>query len=178
MKKPVLISCLHLFIINRIRSIRLELGLSQREVSRILYPDSDSNLLGRIESNLTTHKYTDENLNKLAKAFTLIAKQGQLNKKYTINDFYPPEPLEEKLVAKTIIEIPESLGQTGTLNLLLEKNDSFFMEWHSIKEITDYCNLFAKKNWETTDFTSIVDRAEKANKLIRKSEDEALFKKA
>jgi len=177
MRKPVLISLLHLYIINTIKKIRLELGLTQREVSKIFYPESDNNLLGSIESNFRTEKYTDENLNKLTKAFTEISKSLQLDKEYTLYDFYPPEPLEEKMVEKNVIEIPEKLGQTGILNLLLENNDPFFSTWHSIKEITDYCNQFANKNWKTTNFTSVIDRAEKAKRLCRKSDEEALFKK-
>src|SRR5699024_8013796 len=75
MKKPIYIPQLHLCIINRVRRIRLELGLSQRDVSRILYPESSSNLLGGIEGTARTDMYTDENLNKLANAFTELAQQ-------------------------------------------------------------------------------------------------------
>src|SRR5690606_3443997 len=117
--KPVLISALALYIINRVRAIRFDLGYTQREVSRILHPYSDNNLLGSIESNFRTHAYTDANLNKLAIAFTDRAKALGLDKVYTLNDFYPPEPLEEKLISKEVDELPKELKQTGVLHLLL-----------------------------------------------------------
>lgn len=174
MKSPVLISQLHLYIINTVRRIRLELGLSQRDISRILYPDTDNNLLGSIESNFRNEKYTDENLNKLAKEFSKI----DANKDYTIYDFYPAKPLEEILVRKLIIDIPINVQPTGTLNLLLEKDLSFFNEWHSVKEITFYCNEFMGSDWKTNDFTSVIARAVISKKLIRSGENESLFKKA
>lgn len=174
MKDPVLISQLHLYVINIIRKIRLELGLSQRDVSRILFPDSDNNLLGSIESNFRKEKYTDEGLHKLAKGFSII----DTNKVYTILDFYPESPLPEVLVSKFVIEIPDNISPTGTLNLLLEKKDTFFAESHTVKEITNYCNEFMKREWKTTDFTSVVARAEATEKLIRSGENDPKYKKA
>ncbi|WP_236979876.1 helix-turn-helix domain-containing protein [Membranihabitans maritimus] len=177
MKEIIQIPQLHLYIINRVRYIRLELGLSQRDVSRILYPESSSNLLGGIEGSARPNSYTDENLNKLAKAFTEISKQQGNYMEYTMKDFYPPEPLPEKMVKKEVIEIPEYLGPTGILNVLLEKGDAFFNDWHSVKEITEYCNRYAIQNWRTSHFTAIIARAEERKKLIRLSENEALYKK-
>src|SRR5699024_8966828 len=119
---------------------RLELGLSQRDVSRILYPESSSNLLGGIEGTARTDMYTDENLNKLANAFTELAQQQGNPKEFTLMDFYPPEPIPEVMVKKEIIEIPKVQGPTAVLNTILVSEDDFFDEWRSVKEITEYCN--------------------------------------
>lgn len=178
MKEPVLISALALYIINRIRQIRIELGLSQRDVSRILYPDSDNNLLGIIESNSRTNGFTDENLNKLARAFSKRSKALGLDNIYTVQDFYPPIPIEELLVPKDVIEVPKELKQTGTLHLLLiEKKDRFFNEWHSVSDIAAFCGKHADKVWTNNDFTAIVKVAVDDGKLVRKSDEEALFKR-
>lgn len=174
MKNPALISQLHLYIINAIRRIRLELGLTQRDISRILSPEADNNLLGSIESNFRNEKYTDENLNKLAKAFSKI----NADKDYTIYDFYPKEALSEILVEKLVIDIPKNLGPTGSLILLLEKKDTFFDNWHNAKEITNYCNSCMTTDWKATDFTSVIARAVESGKLIRSSENYPKYKKA
>ena len=178
MKEPVQISSLHLFIINIIRQIRLDLGITQLEISRILHPDSSSNALGGIESNFRPDKYTDENLNKIAKAFTDKSFALGLNTTYTIYDFYPKEAIEEKMVTKNVIETPKELKQTGVLHLLLiERKEKFFDNWHTVSEIAAFCGNHANKTWTNNDFTAIVKIVVDDNKLIRKSEEEALFKR-
>lgn len=177
MKKDTYIPQLHLYIINKVRSIRLELGLSQRDVSRILYPESSSNLLGGIEGTARTDMYTDENLNKLANAFTELAQQQGNPKEFTLMDFYPPEPIPEVMVKKEIIEIPKVQGPTAVLNTILVSEDDFFDEWRSVKEITEYCNQIVNGNWTTTDFTSTIARAEEKGLLIRLNDAEALYKR-
>lgn len=190
MKKAVHISILSLYIINAVRKARLELGLSQRDVSRILYPESSTNLIGGIESDQQPDKYNDDHLNKIAKAFTKIARELQseldsvpetsakIKTEYTIFNFYPPEPLPEGEQIKTIEKIPKELRATGTLNLLLEQNDPFILQWRSVREITDHCNSLIDKNWKSTDFTAVLDRAEKKGKLIKSEEDGTRYRKA
>jgi hypothetical protein len=70
------------------------------------------------------------------------------------------------------------LGATGTLNHLIEIGDPFFLEWHSVREITDHCNKSMQKEWKTTDFTSILTRALASGKLVRFGENEPKFRKA
>lgn len=176
----VKISSIALYIINRIRVIRVNLGISTRDVQKILDLDPDGSILGAIESNKNPAKYHDEHLNKLARAFTDKSHKLGYNITYTLNDFYPPTNFEEKMVEKIIIKIEaKELGQTGTLQLLVvEENDSFFDGWHSAKEIAEYCGNKADKKWEAKDFTAIIEQAVKKGILIRKSENEALFKRA
>jgi len=179
MKKIAIISSIHLYIINIIKKIRIEFGLSFKDIADILEIDSINNPLGAIEGKSSTARYTDVQLNKLARSFTKICVWEGIDKVYTLNDFYPPVDFEEKMVEKVIVKIdPTELGQTGTLYLLLvEESDAFFDDWHTSKEIAQYCGSKAEKNWEAKDFTAIIDQAVKKGILIRKSEKEALFKR-
>lgn len=83
------------------------------------------------------------------------------------------------MVEKIVIKIqPTELKQTGVLYLLLvEEKDSFFDEWHSAKEIAHHCGSKAEKNWEAKDFTAIIDLAVRKGTILRKSDNEALFKR-
>jgi len=179
MKKVILISSISLYIINIIRKIRTHLGINTRDIQKILGLDPDGNILGAIESNSNSARYHDQHLNKLALAFTTKSFELGYKVTYTLNDFYPPIDFEERMVEKIIVKIdPKELGQTGTLYLLLvEESDTFFDGWHTSKEIAQYCGSKAEKNWEAKDFTSIIDQAIKKEILIRKSEEEALFKR-
>ena len=179
MKKIVIISSIHLYIINVIKKIRIELGLSFKEIADILEIDAINNPLGAIEGKSSTARYTDIQLNKLARSFTKISASKGIDKIYTLSDFYPPTDFEERMVEKIIVKIdPTELGQTGTLHLLLlEESDTFFDSWHTSKEIAEYCGNKAEKNWEAKDFTAVIEQAVKKGILIRKSEEEALFKR-
>jgi DNA-binding transcriptional MerR regulator len=180
MKQVVYINSISLHIINMIRLLRTYLGFSTRDIQKILELEVDGNLLGAIESGKNTAKYHDQHLNKLARAFTAKSFELGYNVPYSVSDFYPPASFKEEMVKKIIIKIePTELGPTGTLHLLLvENNDPFFDEWHTSKEIAHYCGAQAGKNWEAKDFTAVIDNAIKKDTLIRKSEDEALFKRA
>lgn len=179
MRKPILISSVALWIINKVKFIRTELGITQREVHKYLGLSDDGNILGAIESQFVINRYTDEQLNKLARKFTEIAVLKGSDNTYTLNDFYPPVDFDEKMVDKIVIKIqPTELKQTGVLYLLLvEEKDSFFNEWHSAKEIAHHCGSKAEKNWEAKDFTAIIEATVKKGNLLRKSDDEALFKR-
>lgn len=179
MRKPVLISLIPLHIINQVKKIRISLGFTTRDIQKILELDEDGNILGSIESNFNAAKYHDKHLNKLAIAFTDRAHEQGKDITYTVADFYPPTDFEEKMVEKIIVHIePTELKQTGTLHILLdEENDPFFDEWHSSKEIAHHCGSKAKKSWEAKDFTAVIDYAVSKDKLIRKSHEEALFKR-
>ena len=173
----ILISSLHNYIINIVRSIRLELDITQQNLSKQITPYSETNLVGLVESDKTETCYNDNHLNIIAKFFSERAKLlGKEKIDYTVYDLYPYESLSEKLVPKTIDLLPKGLHATGTLNLLLEKKDLFFDEWHTVKEITTYCNSFMSQEWKTTDFTSVISRAEESGKLIRSSEIDPKYK--
>lgn len=98
MRLPVKISSIDLHIINNVRAIRKDLGLSQRTISKILNPLTDNNILGSIESRYNKETYNDEQLNKIAHLFT-----EKKNKRFSLKDFYPNTALIEELVEKIII---------------------------------------------------------------------------
>ncbi|WP_345949165.1 hypothetical protein ABDD95_20175 [Mucilaginibacter sp. PAMB04274] len=175
----ILISLLHNHIINMVRSYRLELDISQQVLSKKITKYSETNLVGLIESSKTPTTYNDSHLNIIVKEFSKMAlSQGKEKIDYTIFDLYPKVAVPEKMIVKTIDTIPKNIQATGTLNLLIENNDSFFNEWHNVKEITAYCNQYMKREWKTTDFTSVIVRAETKKKLMRSGENEALYKKS
>ncbi len=173
----ILISLLHNYIINVVRSIRLELDISQQDLSKEITTYSETNLVGLIESDKTATTYNDNHLNIIVGKFSEKAKLlGREKVDYTIYDLYPPKPLPEQLSNKIIDSIPKELQATGTLNFLLEKKTPFFKELHTVKEITTYCNDFMSRDWKTTDFTSVVARAVESGKLIRSSENDPRYK--
>lgn len=133
-------------IINEVRKLRLELGLTQRELSKILSPASDLSIVSNIESIRRSNRYTDHQLNIIANHF------GR-----SIYDFYPEEPLGDTPQLKTKVAIPKGLGPTGIINALLEEG-RFFSEPRSIREITDYCNSLFSEKRPVTDYTAILER--------------------
>lgn len=180
MEDFAIISSIHLYIINNVKKIRIDLGFSYKDIAEVLDIDPVNNPLGAIEGKSSTARYTDIQLNKLARAFTEKSFELGFNTTYTLNDFYPPADFEEKMVDKIVMKIdPKELGQTGTLHLLVvDEKDPFFDDWRNSKEIAEYCGSKADKNWESKDFTSIIELVIKKGALIRKSENEALFKRA
>jgi len=181
MEEPITTSPTTQYIIDRVRLIRHELGLSQREVSRFLSPDTDSNILGNIESIRTNNGYSDHNLGILAHSFTDYARKllremdkgaianSHIKEEYTVFDFYPEKPLSDILQIKTKVELPEGISLTGTLNLILETKD-FLNHPRTIREITEYCNSFHDKNWKSNNITSTLEFFVKKSKL-KKFED-------
>ncbi len=179
MRKPILVNSIVLYIINRIKTIRTDLDISQEDVHEILELSEDGNILGVIESNYKPNKYNDKHLNKLAIAFTEKSFELGHNISYTVADFYPPADFEEKMVEKIVVKIePTELGQTGVLHLLVvEENDSFFDDWRTSREIAEHCGAKANKPWSSSDFTSVIESAVRKGILIRKSEQKALYKR-
>lgn len=177
------------YIIDRIREIRLDLGLSQRDVSKFMSPDTDSNLLGAIEGLSRNNGYSDQNLNMIAIGFTKRAKQilsdtdslksSNIKFEYTLYDFYPKKPLSDVPQLKTRIDIPENVGPSGTLNAILETKN-FFDQSRTIREITNYFNSFNNKNWKSNNITSTLEYAVKKGKLkkIELTGGSVLYQKA
>src|SRR5690606_36620160 len=149
------------------------LGLTQRDVSRYLNSESDNNILGAIESSYRSERYTDSQLNILVKEFSHLNS----TRSYTIADFYPKEPINEELVPKILIELPERKGVTTALRKLLEENRDFAINWITTREIVEICNQTFNRKWISKDFTSAINNLIKAGWLERKSESEALFKR-
>ena len=156
-------------IIDNVRSIRVELGITSEELSRHVSPSGSTTLIGNIESTKSIATYTDEILNAIAVAFTDASKENGSIKEYTLFDFYPKKPVSDIPQIKVKLDILDSFGPTGTLNAILETKD-FFDYPRTIREITDYCNSFHDRNWKSNNITSTLEFFVKKGKL-KKLED-------
>ncbi|PVY43646.1 helix-turn-helix domain-containing protein [Pontibacter virosus] len=135
------------YIIDAVRRLRLEAGITQRELSNIISPSSDLSIVSNIESVKRSNKYTDHQLNLIANYFGC-----------TVYDFYPANILDDTPQVKTRVTIPKGLGPTGIINALLEEG-KFFSVPQTIRETTDYCNEYYKESRPVTDYTAILERA-------------------
>jgi len=170
------LSLIEIYLIVRIRTIRLELGITAKEIS--LFLKKNPEYIGNIESSAHNAKYNDEVLSLIAVYFTLMAKEKQkellaaqdetvIQTEYTIHDFYPSEILSDEKVIKKIDPIPHDSGPTGTLNALIESTD-FFETARTLKEIVEKANSVQNQNWEASNFTQPLENAVKGkNKRLR-----------
>jgi len=71
---------IELYVVNKVKEKRLEIGMSQAQLSHIL--EVSTGMVGMAESPKYTTKYSFEQLNKLAKIF-----------KCAPSDFLPKQPL-------------------------------------------------------------------------------------
>jgi transcriptional regulator with XRE-family HTH domain len=68
------------YIIDKVRKMRLEKGISQRDLSRLL--DLTDGFIGKVETPKERAKYNFQHVNEIAKIFKCSPK-----------DFLPDEPL-------------------------------------------------------------------------------------
>lgn len=162
---------IELYIIIKVRLIRLELDIISEEIS--LFLKKGKKYIGNIESTAHNAKYSDEILDSVALFFSERAKKKQKDRikagdntiiktHYTIHDFYPTEILSDEKVIKEIPPIPVGLGPTGTLNGLIESTD-FFNTTRTLKEIVDRANKVQIQNWKASNFTQPLENAVKGN---------------
>jgi len=167
---------IELYIIIKIRAIRLDLGITAEEIS--LFLEKNPKYIGHIESNAHNAKYNDEVLSSIALYLTERAKEKQkefikendstiIKTEYNIYDFYPTEILSDEKVIKEIPPIPSGSGPTPTLNALIEATD-FFKKARTLKEIVEKANKEQSQNWEASNFTRSLERAVKGkNKRLK-----------
>src|SRR5690606_16269857 len=168
------LSPIELYLIIRIRMIRLELGVTAKEIS--LFLKKNPKYIGHIESSAHNAKYSDEILSRIALYLTERAKkkQKELNKakdntiiqtEYTIHDFYPTEILGDEKVVKEIDPIPPGSGPTVTLNALIEST-VFFEKARTVNEIVTECNVLQNQNWKANNFSQPLASAVKRKQLV------------
>ncbi|TYP94634.1 hypothetical protein BC792_11142 [Sphingobacterium allocomposti] len=167
---------IELYIIIKIRAIRLDLGITAEEIS--LFLEKNPKYIGHIESNAHNAKYNDEILSSIALYLTERAKEKQkefikendstiIKTEYNIYDFYPTEILSDEKVIKEIPPIPSGSGPAPTLNALIEATD-FFKKARTLKEIVEKANKEQSQNWEASNFTRSLERAVKGkNKRLK-----------
>ena len=145
---------IELYIIVQIRTIRLELDVTAKEISVFL--KKNPKYIGHIESSAHNAKYNDEILSSIALYLTDRAKQKQeelikanddiiIQTEYNIHDFYPTEILSDEKVIKKIDPIPAGSGPTGTLNALIESTN-FFKTAKTLSEIVAKANKVQNRN--------------------------------
>ncbi|MCL4639490.1 MAG: hypothetical protein M5Z89_10915 [Olivibacter sp.] len=173
MAKIVKATLIQQYNIDKIKESRLALEVSGPELSNRI--GKSATYVNQAESAGSDLFYSDEVMNRIAAVLTEEAKEKQkiitqLKSKekikitYSIHDFYPKKPLEDKLIVKTSVPIPKGVGPSVTLNAIIETED-FFDRERTLKEIVSYCNKFDNKNWKESDFTATLERAVGKGKL-------------
>nr|WP_199080321.1 hypothetical protein [Pedobacter sp. ASV19] len=173
--KRNLISNTDQFIIDGIRTIRLNLDISQNALSILI--GQYISLISTIESISTGNKYTDAQLHEIAHVFTEEAKRikeklnpdelpSDFQTEYTLYDFYPKESLPDVLVAKSRNIIINKIYPTGAIRSLMEDTE-FLNIPRTTKEVTQEASRLFEKKWNTTDFNSPLDRAVTNGDLVK-----------
>lgn len=168
------------YIIDQVRTIRRHLGMSAEQLSFKVSPSGSGGLIGNIESAAQPATYTDHNLNIIAKVFTDAASllEKAPVQSYTVLDFYPPSPLDDKWIIKNAVKIPLGPGPTLYLNKIL--NDSNFLdEPKSLLQIVERVNKEHNQNFLITTLSSTVSYAE-VKRLIERvyvNENQVLYRK-
>lgn len=176
-KEPVYITVTDQFIIDVVRTIRLNLNISQPYLSSESSPSKVGTSVGKAEGISSTHKFTDAQLHEFTRIFSSIAKemnnnakeaekQQRVQEEYTLYDFYPPNPLPDEMVIKSKNIIDTRIFPTGAVNYIIEETD-FLDIPRTNNEVTDYVNVLFSKSWETTDLGSPLDRAAEKGLLIK-----------
>ena len=154
MESKVKITPFTQYIIDQVRIRRLEIELSQRDLS--LEISNSESLVGNVENENDSHKYTGSQMELIAATV-----------KCTVDDLFPDEILsDDTLQPKTKVVILKGMGPMAMLNSLLENGD--FKDAKSLNEITALCNqnpnILPRK---TTDFSSTISRLLDQKKLIK-----------
>ncbi|QCR22352.1 helix-turn-helix domain-containing protein [Pontibacter sp. SGAir0037] len=156
MGKEVLITPTDLYIINRVRALRNEADISQKKLSKLISPSEDTSMIGKIESDTTSHKYTDHHLNIIANILNC-----------SIHDFYPEHVLSDFPQKKIVDKFPQGMGPTGMLNVIIEAEEDYLKTPRTAKQITALINGENKESRPETDFTAILARKVEAGVLKR-----------
>ncbi|ERJ58989.1 hypothetical protein [Sphingobacterium paucimobilis] len=173
------------YAINAVKEDRLALSITQKELARTINDNEESNFVGVAESNKNTTTYNVRHLQQFASLFNHIASQKTdeelfmlgARRNYHFTDYLPDKALNDILVEKNIVFIPNRLKASGALILLSEAKDKFIENWHTVREFCDYANSCYMQSWETSHFSSALEYAVKQGKF-EKQETAVLFRKA
>ena len=156
------------YIIDQVRIIRRELDITAEELSRRVSPSGDKSLIGGIESIVTSGTYTDHNLNLIAAIFTEKATalpDTEIQKEYTVYDFYPEQPLDDAPLQKTVTDLKRKIGPAKCLKTLTEAG--YLDDSRTLKEITTMVNELLEDVIPQTSMTSPINYAVMKGELIR-----------
>lgn len=160
MSKEIKIAPVDQYIIDQVRRIRKELGITAENLSEKVSPSKNIAFIGNIESSVKAATYTDHNLNIIARIFS-----EHTNKNYTIYDFYPENFLDDNPIVKTALKLPSVPGPARILRNLIASD--YFDDARTLREITEKANEIEKMNWLPNSFSSPTHYAVGKNQLIR-----------
>lgn len=170
----VFISVTDQFIIDAVRTIRYNLGITQDELSDGI---KVKHLVGNAESAASPHKYSDYHLQDIVNIFNTKAKRinqafiaknsaDRVKDDYTIYDLYPATKLLDELVQKSINVVSDKIYPTGAVNIIIDETD-FLSTPRTTKEVTDFANSRFSKAWVTSEIGQALDRATARGLLIK-----------
>ena len=160
------ITALSQYFIDYFRVERLERGISAKELSIHIAPFDGETLVGQIEYEYSSAKYTATTLKKALNYFGL-----------NMEDILPDELLDDdQLVEKTRIPILKKMSVKAALNSLLE--DGYFDTPRLRSEITAYYNSFLEQEDHKEDsyFSAQLEELCNEGKLLKLKDDDATDK--
>jgi len=149
------------YVIDVIRLRRLELGISGKLLSKRISPFGGDSIVGGIERESTSLKYTTATLKKALKELGL-----------SMDDILPNKLLsDDTLQDKTKIPILKGMSVRAALNSLLE--EGYFNEPRLRREITEYYNSFFQPEDYKEDnyFSAQLEDLYNAGKLVKLEPD-------
>lgn len=181
MSEHIMIAPVEQYIIDQVRRIRNQLGLSGAQLSAKVSSSKSTGLIANIESAAKAATYTDHNLNIIAGIFTELASQikdAEIQKQYTVYDFYPPAPMDETPIIKDSIKFDPVPGPTMHFNAMVEETD-FMDDARSISEITKEINRKFGTTYPVTSMSSTATYAVTKNIVERLfvGEDKVMYRK-
>lgn len=135
----------------------MELGISGKKLSKLISPFGGDSIVGGIEREATSLKYTTTTLKKVLKVLKL-----------SMEDILPKEILsDDTLQDKTKIPILKGMSVKAALNSLLE--EGYFDEPRLRREITEYYNSFfqPEEYKEDNSFSAQLEDLYNEGKLIK-----------
>lgn len=172
--EPIFISVTDQFIIDAIRTIRYNLGITQDELSDGIRV---KHLVGNAESAASPHKYSDYHLQDIVSVFNTKAKEinqafiakdstDRVKDDYTVFDLYPPSRLVDELVLKSINVVSDKIYPTGAVNIIIDES-GFLAVPRTTKQVTDFANSRFSKTWVTSEIGQALDRATTRDLLLK-----------
>lgn len=175
--KPIYITVTDQHIIDSVRTIRLNLNISQPFLSSHSNPSKVDSSVGKAEGISSSHKFTDAQLHEFTKIFSAVAKEKnkkaeelgdreRVPEEYTLFDFYPPNPLPDEMVIKSKNVDDTRIFPTGAVNYIIEELDLLDIP-KTTNEIAECANKLFTKKWDASDLGSPLDRAVEKGLLIK-----------
>jgi len=161
------VTALSQYFIDYFRVERLERGISAKKLSIGIAPFEGETLVGQIEYEYSSAKYTSTTLKKALNYFCL-----------TMQDLLPDELLDDdQLIEKTRIPILKKMSVKAAFNSLIE--EGFFDIPRLRSEITAYYNSFLEQedHKEDTYFSAQLEELCNEGKLLKLKDDDADDKK-